>query len=109
MCFPGSDAQRLLQIDEEAPLKDQKISLLERSVANLEKENDLLKRQAELQEKLTELAKRETEVYRVAFEKEKELTDRALKLAEVGKPKMSWELQGLLGVAAVLLGVLIGR
>jgi len=29
---------------------------------------------------------REAEVYRVAFEKEKELTDRALKLAEVGKP-----------------------
>ena len=28
---------------------------------------------------------RETEVYRTAFEKEKELTDRALKLAEIGK------------------------
>jgi len=33
------------------------------------------------------LAKREVKVYRVAFEKEKELIDRALKLAEVGKPK----------------------
>ncbi len=35
----------------------------------------------------------EAEVYRVAFEKEKELTDRALKLAEVGKPNSNWELQ----------------
>ena len=42
-CFPGSDAQRLLLIEEEAPLKDQKIALLEQWVSNLEKENDLLK------------------------------------------------------------------
>src|SRR5512139_3906124 len=67
LCFPGSDAQRLLKIEEEAPLKDQKISLLEGRIANLEKENDLLKQQAAIQEKLTELAKRETEVYKTAF------------------------------------------
>ena len=35
---------------------------------------------------------REAEVYRVAFEKPKEFTDRALKLAEVGNPKLNWEL-----------------
>jgi hypothetical protein len=49
------------------------------------------------------------EVYRTAFEKEKELTDRPLKLAEVGKPKSNWELQGLLGLAAFVLGFLAGR
>jgi hypothetical protein len=69
-------AQRLLRIDEEAPLEDQKIALLEQRVSNLVKENDLLKQQNAIQEKLTELAKREAEVYRIAFEKEKELTDR---------------------------------
>ena len=47
-----------------------------------------------------QLAKRGAEVYRIAFEKEKELTDRALNLAEAGKPKSNWELQGLLGMAA---------
>jgi hypothetical protein len=109
LCFPGSDAQRLLRIDEEAPLKDQKIALLEQRVSNLEKENDLLKQQNAIQEKLTELAKREGEVYRVAFEKEKELTDRALKLAEVSKPKANWELQGILGLAAFAFGLLMGR
>ncbi len=109
LCFPGSDAQRLLRIEEEAPLKEQKIALLEQRVSNLEKENDLLKQQNSIQEKLTELAKREAEVYRTAFEKEKELTDRALKLAEVGKPKSNWELQGILGVAAFLLGFLAGK
>ena len=109
MCFPGSDAQRLLGIDEEAPLQDQWIALLEQRVANLEKENDLLKQQSTIPEKLTELAKRETEVYRIAFEKEKELTDRALKLADLGKPKSNWELQGVFGLAVFVLGFLAGK
>ena len=52
-----------------------------------EKENDLLKQQNVIQEKLTELAKREAQVYRVAFVKEKEVSKRALKLAEVWRPK----------------------
>jgi len=78
-------------------------------VSNLEKENDLLKQQKSIQEKLTEIAKREADVYRTAFEKEKELTDRALKLAEVGKPNSNWELQGLLGMAAFVLGFLAGK
>ena len=41
---------------------------------------------------------------RTAFEKEKELTDHALKLAEAGKSKSNWELQGLLGLVAFVLG-----
>ncbi len=48
-------------------------------------------------------------VYRTAFEKEKELTDRALKLAEIGKPKLNWELQRVLGLAAFVLGFLAGK
>ena len=67
---------------------DQKIALLEQRVSNLEKENDLSKQQNAIQEKLTELAKGEAEVYKVAFEKEKEITSRALKLVETGKPEI---------------------
>ena len=48
-------------------------------------------------------------VYRTAFEREKELIDRVLKLAEAGKPKSIWELQGLLGLAAFVLGLLVGK
>ena len=109
MCFPGSDAQRLLKVEEEAPLKDQKITLLEQRISNLEREADLLKQQAAIQERLIELAKRETEVYKIAFEKEKELTDRTMKLAEISKPKTNWELQGVLAMVAFLLGVLAGK
>ena len=42
---------------------------------------------------------------RTAFEKEKELTDRALKLAEVGKPKANWELQGGIGISRLCLRI----
>ena len=38
----------------EAPLKDQKIALLEQRISNMGKENDLLKQQNAIQEKLTE-------------------------------------------------------
>ncbi|MGA2318233.1 MAG: hypothetical protein ABSG71_17915 [Thermodesulfobacteriota bacterium] len=41
--------------------------------------------------------------------KKKELTDRALKLAEAGKSKSNWELQGILRVAAFVLGLLVGK
>jgi hypothetical protein len=96
----------LLRIEEEVPLKDQKITLLGQWVSNLEKENDLLKQQNSIREKLTELAKREVEVHRIAFEKGKELTARALKLKGMAKAKSNWELQGLLGLAAFLVGFL---
>ena len=52
---------------------------------------------------------RESEVYRVAFEKEKELTDRALKLAEIGKSKSNWKFQGMLGLAAFVSGFFAGK
>jgi len=41
--------------------------------------------------------------------KKKELADRVLKLAEAGKSKSNWELRGLLGLAAFVLGFLAGR
>ena len=74
-----------------------------------EKENDLLKQQNAIQEKLTEIAKRGAEVYRVAYDKEKELTDRALKLAEVGKPKSNWELQGIIAFCSFRYSFLLFR
>jgi len=69
--FAGSCAQRPLRVDEEAPLKDQKITFVRQGVSNLEKENDLMKQQNTTQEKLTEPTEREADIYRVAFEKEK--------------------------------------
>jgi hypothetical protein len=44
-----------------------------------------------------------------SFWQEKELTDWPFKLAEIGKPKSNWELQGMLGRAAFVLGFLAGK
>lgn len=104
------DAQRLLRIEEEAPLKDQQIALLEQRVYNFKfKISGLRLKKSEFRILQSAIGMREAEVYRTTFEKENELTDRALKLAEVGKPKSNWELQGMLGLAAFVLGFLAGR
>jgi hypothetical protein len=79
----------LLRIEEEAPLADRRLKIPKSAFRNWNK--------------------RDAEVYRVAFEKEKELTDRALKLAEVGKPKSNWELQAILRRAAFALGFFTGE
>lgn len=69
----------------------------------------MVDRVALFMDKLTELTEREAEVYRVAFEKDKELTDRLIKLVGVGEPKSNWELRGVLGPAAFLPGLFVGR
>jgi hypothetical protein len=76
--------------------------LNKQQIANLEQ-------QLEIQKKLTEIAEKRAEVEHIAYERQKELTDRAIKLAEVGKPKSNWELQGILGAAFFVLGFLTGR
>lgn len=68
-----------------------------------------LGRQVQIQKKLTEIAEQKAEVQHIDYERQKELTDRALKLAEIGKPKSNMELQGLLGLAAFGFGFLAGR
>jgi len=68
-----------------------------------------LEQQLEIQKKLTQIAEKRAEVEHIAYERQKELTDRAIKLAEIGKPKSNWQLQGLLGAAAFAIGLLIGR
>ena len=44
-------------------------------------------------EKLTELAKREGKGIQVCLQEENELTDRVIKLAEVGRPRSNRDLQ----------------
>jgi len=65
--------------------------------------------QEQIRKKLAEIAEKRAEVEHIAYERQKELTDRAIKLAEVGKPKSNWELQGVIGAAVFVLGFLTGR
>ena len=94
---------------ERKVLLDQ-VMVLEGRLAIAEKEKDLGQQEIEIQKKLTMLAEREAQIYRDAFEREKDLTDRALKLAEQTKPKTigNFALYGLLGLAVFLGGMALG-
>jgi ElaB/YqjD/DUF883 family membrane-anchored ribosome-binding protein len=107
--LPANEIGQLFMAYEENPILREKISVLEQKNANLEKEIDLLKREKEIQGRLTSLVQREAEIYRSAFEREKDLTDRAIKLAETSKGKSNWQLTGLAGAAALLIGFLLGK
>lgn len=48
----------------------------------------------ESQEKLTDVAEKRAEVEHIAYERQKELTDRAIKLAEIGKPNRIGSFRG---------------
>ena len=90
------DYEILLDMDK---AKDQRI-------ANLEKELDLVKRETDLQERISALKDREIKILQNAFEREKQITDRALKLAETAKPTSNWALGGILGGIGLILGLL---
>ena len=53
-----------------------------------------------IENRFTMLAEREARIFKDAFDKQKELTDRALKLAEVGRPPVIGNCQ-LMGLAAL--------
>jgi len=78
-------------------------------IANLEKENELLKRENELKDRIIEIDQREIDATRRALNDMKEVADRAVKLAEVSKPKSNWQLGGLLTGLAILAGYLIAK
>jgi len=107
-CFPKNEAQRFYHDTSENPLLKEKIAGLEegdrvnkQQIANLEE-------QLEIQKKLTEIVEKRAEVDHIAYERQKELTDRAIKLVGVGKPKSNWEFQGVIRAAVFVLGFLAG-
>jgi len=116
LCFPLDDAQRILRNEKECEidrkeleLRRQQSLLKDQTIANLEKELDLVRREVDIKDKILAVKDMEIAAQKRAFEDMKEVTDRALKLAETAKPKSNWQLQGLLGAAAFALGVLVNR
>ncbi len=85
------------------------IAEIEKSLALAQKEIDLEGRENEINKRIIQVKDMEIASLNHNFDQMKEVSDRALKLAEVGKPKSNWELQGLLGAAAFALGVLVGK
>jgi len=71
-------------------------------ISNLEKENALLKQEGELKDRIIEIDQKEIAATNRALDQMKEVTDRALKLADSGKPSI-WETYGPIAVIAILI------
>ena len=85
------------------------IAEIEKALALAQKELDLERCENEINKRIIQVKDMEIASLNRNFDQMKEVSDRALKLAEIGKPKSNWELQGLLGAITFALGVLIGR
>lgn len=93
-----TDYEILREMDQ---VKDQRIQ-------NLEKEIDLLKRESELKDRIIQIKDMEIQAQQRAFEDMKEVADRAIKLAETSKPTSGWQIMGIIGVAAFVIGLAVG-
>ena len=80
----------------EGDISEQQVNVLKAQVSNLEKEKELMQREIDLE-------KRRGDINEEAFHKEKDLTDRALKLAESQKKSSVWEIYGPLGIIAIIV------
>lgn len=116
LCFPIEDAQKLLRNEKECDLDRRELQLRreqdivkDQRIANLEKELELAKQEIFLKDKVIEVKDMEISIRKRSFDDMKEVTDRALKLAEIAKPQSqpNWMLQGLLGLTAFVVGILI--
>lgn len=109
ICFDLKDAQEIARCFQERQSLREIGSLKDQKIALLEKENELLKRELELKDRIIEINQGEIEATRRALNDMKEVSDRALRLAETtGKPKSNWEIYGLLGLVVFVAGVLVG-
>lgn len=85
------------------------IEELKVSLADEKKTNELNQREIYLLNKTNELKDQEIAIVNRANDRLKEITDRAIKLAEISKPRSNWEFWGLAGMAVFLAGMLIGK
>ena len=98
ICHPLEDDQKLYQAYIENPLLKQEINLLKQKLEIKEEEG-------RIKDEYIALEKKRGDIYKEAFEAEKDLTDRSLKLAEQSKGSTR-EVLGILGVIAIIVTVI---
>lgn len=105
MCFPTEEAQTLYRDIEEKSILQKELDTCQQEIVNLEKQQELSKKEQELTQRLIELAEKERDLYKDAFEREKQITEQALKLVEKTEKRSVWVTIGtiLLGISAVVL------
>ena len=75
-----------------------------REIDLLKKQLDLTERESALKDKVIELEQQRARLFEDAFNKEVQLTDRALKLSEKKTPTF-WEVIGGVGLIAIIITV----
>jgi hypothetical protein len=108
ICQSISDSQGLVRRLADYDILREMDLLKDQRIANLEKELDLQKREVELKDRIIGIKDMEIQAQKRAFDDMKEISDRALKLAETSKPKSNvlYIIGGILG--AFLIGLAIG-
>jgi len=89
--------------------KDKTITELEKSLTLERHTNELNAREIELQKRMLDIKDQEIAATHRALEDMSKVADQSIELAKVSKPKTNWELQGLLGLTAFVVGFLAGR
>jgi hypothetical protein len=104
---PQSDAARLFRGVEENSILKQQLEVANEKLANKVRELELAEKELAIKDKLIEIEQRRAMIFEQAFEKEKELTDRALKLAEQSEKKSRWQTLGTIGVVLAVIAAAI--
>jgi hypothetical protein len=102
-CFQERDVLREMEME-----KDKTIVELKKSLGLIQKELDLERKENDLNERIIKIQEREIAGINRNFEQMKEVADRAIKLAETSKPKSNWQILGVIGVLAFVIGLAIG-
>lgn len=94
----------------ELELRKQQDALKDQRIANLEKELELARQEIGIKDKIIAVKDMEIAAQQRAITDLKDISDRAIKLAETSKPKAigNWELLGIIGVVAFVAGLAIG-
>jgi TolA-binding protein len=116
ICFGINEASKIIRTLKECDfdrreldLLRQQVALKDQRIAQLEKENDLLKQEQSINQRILAVKDMEIEVHKKSFEQMKEVSDRALKLAETNKPQGNWMFYGLAALASIAFGALLAK
>jgi hypothetical protein len=104
----GKESQEYPLLKQLIEEQNNTIVELRNSVSLKTKELELEKRENEINQRILILKDKEIEVLNIANQRLQEITDRAIKLAEVSKPKTNWVYTALGIVAAFAIGLAIG-
>lgn len=99
VCHSLADDQKLYQAYLENPILRQQVELYKQKL-------ELKDQESGIKDQMIALEQKRGDIYKQAFESGKELTDRALKLAEVSK-KSSFDILGIIGVVAIVAAAVV--